>query len=162
MNDLSVMSKLPIGSKFEYYGLTLEVQSGDTCQGCMFDEDGDRKVCDSWVCSRSCREDNTSVIFVKVKDKPKKAKNVLIDVSDGCTTKAEVHNSGNITVSSVYGYSDNVDILCTLVDNGNGYHVTSKSYSSVVPDHIFNLDYAEIEYIYLAYKALKKSKKEKK
>lgn len=74
--------------------------------------------------------------------------NIIVHVKDNC-----------IKVKSSVGYSiPEESLLMKIKDNGNGYHVTSKSYSSVQPDHIFNLDYSEIEYLYYAYKALLESK----
>lgn len=61
---------------------------------------------------------------------------------------------GKIKVQAQEGYCSNVKDLMTLKDNGNGYYVKSKSYTSVQPDHVFNLDYSEIEYLYFAYKAI--------
>lgn len=59
-----------------------------------------------------------------------------------------------IKVQAQEGYCSNVKDLMILKDNGNGYYVKSKSYTSVQPDHVFNLDYSEIEYLYFAYKAI--------
>jgi len=67
----------------------------------------------------------------------------------------KVKIKGNkIKVQAKGGYSSNVKDLLILKDNGNGYYVKSKSYTSVEPDHVFNLDYSEIEYLYFAYKAI--------
>ena len=78
---------------------------------------------------------------------------------DGCTTKVKVLDNGGIVLTAVNGYNTDVDELCCISDNGNGYYVTTASYSSVQPNHVFNLDYNELEYLYYAYKALKKSNK---
>ena len=78
---------------------------------------------------------------------------------DGCTTKVQVLEDGSISISAKSGYSQGVNDICSITDNGNGYYVKTKSYSCTEPDHIFNLDYSEIEYIYMAYKALKKEGK---
>lgn len=74
-------------------------------------------------------------------------------------TNIIVHVKGDsIKVKSSAGYSlPEESILMKIKDNGNGYYVTLKSYSSVYPDHKFNLDYSEIEYLYYAYKALLES-----
>lgn len=81
--------------------------------------------------------------------------------SDGVTFKIKVKD-GNVKVKSSDGYCiPQESLLLSLKDNGNGYYVKAKSHNSVNPDHIFNLDYSEIEYIYFAYKALMNSKVQK-
>ena len=78
--------------------------------------------------------------------------------SDDCTCIAKVKDDGSIKIESSSGYSiPEESTLMQIKDNGNGYYVKTKSYSSVESDHIFNLDYSEIEYIYFAYKALLQS-----
>ena len=52
------------------------------------------------------------------------------------------------------GYCSNVKDLLILKDNGNGYFVKLKSYVSTEVDQVFNLDYAALEYLYYAYKAI--------
>lgn len=80
--------------------------------------------------------------------------------SDGAVAKVLVED-GNIEITAKSGYCEGVDDLCTLCDNGNGYYVTFYSYRSTEPNHILNLDYAELEMLHYAYKAiLKKEKKE--
>lgn len=59
-----------------------------------------------------------------------------------------------ITVQADGGYSPDVEDLMVLKDNGNGYYVKTKSYTSVEADHMFNLDYSEIGYLYHACKAI--------
>ena len=81
--------------------------------------------------------------------------------SDGCTAEGIVDADGNVSVQATSGYSQHVDILLTLEDNGNGYYVTVPSYTCTEPDHLFNLDYSEIEYLWLAYKAIRKDQKKK-
>lgn len=67
----------------------------------------------------------------------------------------KVKFKGNkIKVQADEGYCSDVKNLMTLEDNGNGYYVKSKSYTSVEADHVFNLDYSEIEYLYHACKAI--------
>ena len=77
----------------------------------------------------------------------------LEDCSIKVTTK-----DGKTKVKAFSGYNSNVSTLMTLEDNGNGYYVKSKSYSSMQQDHIFNLDYTEIEYLYYAYKCILEGK----
>lgn len=77
--------------------------------------------------------------------------------TEGLTTIAEVKDS-SVKIKASAGYCiPQESLLLSLKDNGNGYYVKTKSYSSVQPDHIFNLDYSEIEYLYFAYKALLQS-----
>ena len=78
--------------------------------------------------------------------------------SDGCIHKVKVRDN-SIEITAVSGYNIDVDMLCSLQDSGKGYYVTFPSYSYVNPDHVFNLDYSELEYLYYAYKALKKKGK---
>ena len=52
------------------------------------------------------------------------------------------------------GYCSNVKDLLILTDNGNGYFVKCKSYVSTEADRVFNLDYAALDYLYYAYKAI--------
>ena len=59
-----------------------------------------------------------------------------------------------IKVQAVEGYCPNVKDLLILEDNGNGYFVKRKSYTSIEADQVFNLDYAALEYLYYAYKAM--------
>lgn len=67
----------------------------------------------------------------------------------------KVKFKGNkIKVQAQEGYCSNVKDLLVLKDNGNGYYVKSKSYNSTTPDHVFNLDYSELDYLYFAYKAI--------
>ena len=75
---------------------------------------------------------------------------------DGCTTKVKVDKEGNVFINAVSGYNPDVGSLCQIEDNDNGYYIRFPSYSSVNPDHVFNLNYSELEYLYYAYKALKK------
>lgn len=76
-------------------------------------------------------------------------------------TAIDVKIKGNkIKVQALNGYNTNVDDLMILKDNGNGYYIRSKSYLSTQSDRLFNLDYAEIEYIYYAYKAILENKHE--
>lgn len=77
--------------------------------------------------------------------------------SDDVTFTVKVKD-GNAKVESLTGYCiPSESLLLSLKNNGNGYYVKTKSYSSVYPDHIFNLDYSEIEYLYYAYKAILES-----
>ena len=59
-----------------------------------------------------------------------------------------------IKVQAGEGYCSNVKDLLILTDNGNGYFVKRKSYVSTEADQVFNLDYAVLEYLYFAYKAI--------
>ena len=59
-----------------------------------------------------------------------------------------------IKVQAAEGFSGYVEDLLTLKDNGNGYFVKSHSYVSTQADTVFNLSYADIEYLYFAYKAI--------
>ena len=56
-------------------------------------------------------------------------------------------------------YCPNVKNLLILTDNGNGYFVKRKSYVSTEADQVFNLDYAALEYLYFAYKAILEKEK---
>jgi len=69
------------------------------------------------------------------------------------TVKVKIKGD-KIKVQAGEGYSHFVEDLMLLKDNGNGYYVKTKSYTSVNPDHTFNLDYSELEYLYFAYKAI--------
>lgn len=69
--------------------------------------------------------------------------------------QVKVKIKGNkIKVQSNVGYYPEVKNLMVLENNGNGYYVKTQSYTSVEADHLFNLDYSEIEYLYFAYKAI--------
>lgn len=82
----------------------------------------------------------------------------LLAESDGCTFDVNVKSNGSVTIKSKVGYTLPAgSTLMKLEDNGNGYYAKTHSYSSVYPEHRFNLDYSEIEYIYYAYKALLES-----
>ena len=59
-----------------------------------------------------------------------------------------------IKVQADEGYGPNVKDLLVLTHNGNGYFVKRKSYVSTEADQVFNLDYAALEYLYFAYKAI--------
>ena len=59
-----------------------------------------------------------------------------------------------IKVQASEGLSGYVEDLLTLKDNSNGYFVKLKSYVSTEADQVFNLDYAAMEYLYFAYKAI--------
>ena len=59
-----------------------------------------------------------------------------------------------IKVQADDDYCLNVKDLLVLTDNGNGYFVKSHSYVSTQADTVFNLSYADIEYLYFAYKAI--------
>ena len=59
-----------------------------------------------------------------------------------------------IKVQAAEGLGGYVEDLLTLKDNGNGYFVKRKSYVSTEADQVFNLDYAALEYLYFAYKAI--------
>ena len=59
-----------------------------------------------------------------------------------------------IKVQAGEGYCPNVKDLLILTDNGNGYFVKRKRYVSTEADQVFNLDYAALEYLYFAYKAI--------
>jgi len=63
-------------------------------------------------------------------------------------------NGDKIKVQAGEGYCSNVKDLLILTDNGNGYFVKRKSYVSTEADQVFNLDYAALEYLYFAYKAI--------
>jgi len=69
------------------------------------------------------------------------------------TVKVKIKGD-KIKVQAQEGYCSNVKDLLILKDNGNGYYVKSKSYNSIDPDHVFNLDYSELDYLYFAYKAI--------
>lgn len=76
---------------------------------------------------------------------------------DGAAFTVEVKD-GSVKIKSSNGFCiPQESLLLSLKDNGNGYYVKHKSYSSVYPDRIFNLDYSEIEYLYYAYKAILES-----
>lgn len=79
--------------------------------------------------------------------------------TDGCTFEVKVKDTGDITVKSKAGFAlPEESTLMKIKDNGNGYSIKTSSYSSCYPEHWFNLDYSEIEYLYYAYKALLESK----
>ena len=59
-----------------------------------------------------------------------------------------------IKVQAAEGLSGYAEDLLTLKDKGNGYFVKRKSYVSTESDQVFNLDYAALEYLYFAYKAI--------
>ena len=59
-----------------------------------------------------------------------------------------------IKVQAIEWLSGYAEDLLTLKDNGNGYFVKSHSYVSTQADTVFNLSYADIEYLYFAYKAI--------
>ena len=79
--------------------------------------------------------------------------------TNGCTFEVKVKDTGDITIKTKDGFTlPEESILMKIKDNGNGYSVKTKSYYVAYPEHWFNLDYAEIEYLYYAYKALLESK----
>ncbi len=63
----------------------------------------------------------------------------------------EVNAAGGLP--TFLGLMEGEDLLI-LTDNGNGYFVKLKSYVSTEADQVFNLDYAALEYLYFAYKAI--------
>lgn len=66
-----------------------------------------------------------------------------------------VTTKGNVTkVKAVKGYNADVDVLCKVKNNGNGYTVKFPSYSSVHPPVFMNIDYAQAEYLFLAFKSI--------
>ena len=69
----------------------------------------------------------------------------------GITVKTK---GDKIKVQAAEGLGGYVEDLLTLKDNGNGYFVKSHSYVSTQADTVFNLSYADIEYLYFAYKAI--------
>lgn len=75
---------------------------------------------------------------------------------DDCRIKVKVKGD-KTEVQAAQGFNENVKTIMSIQNNGNGYYVKTKSYSSIKPDHVFNLDYAEIEYLYYAYKVIKDS-----
>ena len=80
---------------------------------------------------------------------------------DGAAFVIKVKECGSIKIESHSGfYIPEESLIMQIKDNGNGYYVKTKNYSSIHPDHIFNLDYSEIEYLYYAYKALLESKEQ--
>jgi hypothetical protein len=80
--------------------------------------------------------------------------------SDGFQIIAEVDDAGNVVVHDSIGHNADVALL-TLEDNGNGYYVTTTRYTNGQADHLFNLGYDELEYLWSAYKALRKDRKKK-
>lgn len=83
----------------------------------------------------------------------------MLFTSNDTVTKVKVDDDCNVEITAKSGYCKGVDKLCSLENNGNGYFVRFYSYVSTEADHIFNLDYSEIEAIYFAYKAILKKKK---
>ena len=59
-----------------------------------------------------------------------------------------------IKVQAADDYCPGGEDLLILTDNGNGYFVKRKSYVSTEADQVFNLDYAALECLYFAYKAI--------
>lgn len=58
----------------------------------------------------------------------------------------------NVTkVKAAEGYDQEIGTLCKVIDNGNGYTVKFPSYSSVYPPIYMNIDYAQAEYLWLAF-----------
>ena len=82
---------------------------------------------------------------------------MIYQLDDGDAIKVKIKKN-KIKVKAAGGYSSGVEDLLILENNGNGYYVRSKSYLSTQSDRLFNLDYAEIEYIYYAYKAILENK----
>lgn len=82
---------------------------------------------------------------------------MIYEIDDGDFIKVKIKGD-KIKVKAVRGYTPGVEDLLILENNGNGYYVRSKSYLSTQSDRLFNLDYAEIEYIYYAYKAILENK----
>lgn len=74
------------------------------------------------------------------------------DVEHIITSKK--NKDGNIVtkVNPGKGYCEGLDTLLKLTDNGNGYTAKFPSYSSVYPDMYLNIDYAQAEYLFLAFK----------
>ena len=67
----------------------------------------------------------------------------------------EIVTKGNVTkVKAKTGYSPGVETLCKVVDNGNGYTVKFPSHSSVYADIYMSIDYAQAEYLFLAFQHL--------
>lgn len=60
-NDISPFDELPIGTKFNWLDVDLEVCEGDTCSGCYFNYCMSR--CKDFVCSQNDRKDGKDVIF---------------------------------------------------------------------------------------------------
>lgn len=85
---------------------------------------------------------------------------MIYQLDDGDTIKVKIKKN-KIKVQAFAGYCNGVKDLLILENNGNGYYVRSKSYLSTQSDRLFNLDYAEIEYIYYAYKAILEGKESK-
>lgn len=80
---------------------------------------------------------------------------------DGCVFQAILDADGNVSIQAVSGFRQGVDILLTLENNGNGYYVKHNSYNCTIPDHLFNLDYSELEYLWLACEVIMKEQKKK-
>lgn len=78
---------------------------------------------------------------------------MIYETDDGDFIKVKIKGD-KIKVKAAGGYSSWVEDLLILEDNGNGYYVRSKSYVSTQADHVFNMDYSELEYLYFAYKAI--------
>ena len=77
------------------------------------------------------------------------------ETEDGTGTGITVKiKDDKIKVQAAEGFCDYVKDLLILKDNGNGYFVKRKSYVSTEADQVFNLDYAALEYLYFAYKAI--------
>jgi len=69
---------------------------------------------------------------------------------------SKVTKKGVVTkVKANHGYSPGVTTLCKVLDNGNGYTVKFPSYSCTEPTKFLNIDYAESEYLFLAFQSIR-------
>ncbi len=75
------------------------------------------------------------------------------ETEDGIDITVKIKDD-KIKVQAANGFCDYVKDLLILTDNGNGYFVKRKSYVATEADQVFNLDYAALEYLYFAYKAI--------
>jgi len=64
------------------------------------------------------------------------------------TIKDNKHGYKTLTIYSGEGYSEADRKLLKIIDNGNGYLIKDYSWSCVIPDNYYNLDYSVAELLW--------------
>ena len=71
----------------------------------------------------------------------------VTEEEDGCSETIELLSDSLYCLVPVKGYSDHVDILCSLQDTGNGYIAHFPSHASHTQDNYICMGYDEADYL---------------
>ena len=111
----------PIGERFQYDGVTLEVKENKSCKGCFFYSSYRCKVPDEIErCEIEHRTDHKSVIFVEVKPMPEESEQMEYKMNENMIYQ----DTGRVKIYPDSVYPENVGYVSVIYDRIKKNHFT--------------------------------------